>query len=344
MLNGIPRILIVRLSAIGDVVRVLPALRCLREVYPDAQIDWVVEPKSADLLEGHPDLDQVLVFERSKNFVDSFRQFRNVCKKIRTNRYEMLIDFHGILKSGLIAGFSGVPERYGFSRPRSRECSYLFTNHRTRLGPEVANRIHENLALCEQFSPGSKSLDVTIQVPPHAQDEIEDYFEATFDGAKRIVAMHVPVDRAEKQWPHEYFARLADDLIADGRFDVVLTWGPGQLEDVQRVAGQCRRAPEIAPEMASLKHYAWFIHCADLYFGADTGPMHIASAMGTPVVAVFGGTDPRQHEPLRKPYILLSAEECAEDKSLVAKASVEEQLRMVSPEAAYDACIKMCLG
>lgn len=341
MLNGIPRILIIRLSAIGDVVRVLPALRCLREAFPDGQIDWVVEPKSLDIVSGHPDLDRVLVFDRSHNFVDSVRAFRDMCRLIRTNRYDMIVDFHGILKSGLMTGVSGAKDRYGFARPRSQEASYLFTNHKTRLGPEIVNRIHENLALCDQFRPGFKSLDVTMYVPDDVQEEVEAYFEESFDGDKRVVAMHVPVDRPEKQWPYEYYARLSDELIADGRFEVALTWGPGQLDEVHRVADMCTRSPVIAPEMESLKHYIWFIQCADLYFGGDTGPMHIASAAGTPIVAVFGGTDPRQHEPLRMPYEILTAEKHGEDTRGLSKLAGAEKLRRILPETAYDMCVKL---
>ncbi|MCH7959172.1 MAG: glycosyltransferase family 9 protein [Candidatus Hydrogenedentes bacterium] len=336
MLNGIPRILIVRLSAIGDVVRVVPALQCLREAFPDAQIDWVVEPKSFDVISGHPALDNVILFERSEHALASARALWNTCEQVRKNRYEIVIDFHGIFKSGLITARSGAPDRYGFARPRSREGNFLFTNHKARLGPEVVNRLHENLALCNELSPGTKSLDVTLHVPEEIQEDVEAFFEETFDGAKRIVAMHVPMDRDEKRWPIEYYAELADELLSDGRFEVVLTWGPGQLSEAQNVAKLCKRSPAIAPEMSSLKHYLWFIQCAHLYVGGDTGPMHIASAMGTPAVIIFGGTNPEQHEPLRKPYRVLIADDVA------PKTSAPERLRSISPDRVYTACVDLC--
>ena len=98
-----------------------------------------------------------------------------------------------------------------------------------------------------------------------------------------------------------------------------------------------RRNPIVAPETADLKHYAWLIHRADLYFGGDTGPMHVASAMGTPVVAVFGGTDPAKHHPLRKPSEVLYTPPDAEG----GPCDAQERLEAITPEMAYDACVRV---
>jgi ADP-heptose:LPS heptosyltransferase len=189
--------------------------------------------------------------------------------------------------------------------------------------------------LCDLLCPRRESLDVTIYVPADVQEEIDEYFEETFDGGKFVAAIHVPVEREEKRWPAEYFAELADALLADGRFDVLLTWGPGQLPMVENVVQRTRRHPVVAPETATLKHLAWLLHRADLYFGGDTGPMHIAAAMGTPVVAVFGGTDPAKHAPFRKPCEVLYVK--GDGKGLDPR----ERLRRVTPDIAYDACVRL---
>ena len=341
LLNGVPRILIIRLSAIGDVVRVLPALHCLRDTFPNAQIDWVVEKKSADVLEGHPGIDQIIVFNRPEDTKSAAREFWALCKSIRANRYDIVIDFHGIAKSGLITALSGAAKRYGFSRPRSQELSYLFTNHKTKLGDEVKNRMLENLALCEHFARGWKSLDVFMHVPDDALDMSEMFMEESFTGAKRIVAVHVPVDRQEKQWPLEHFAAITDMLLSDGRFDVLLTWGPGQLEMVRQVAEMTSRNPVIAPETDTLKQYMALVQDSDMYFGGDTGPMHIASALDVPVVSVFGGTSPEQHSTLRQPYRILHASEFVDSPSELSQLSHAEMLSLITPEIAYDACVAM---
>ena len=344
MLNGIPRILIIRLSAIGDVVRVLPALHCLRETYPNAHIDWVVERKSSDVLEGHPGIDRLLIFERPSDFKEAAREFWALCKQVRANRYDMVIDFHGIFKSGLLTRYSGAPDRYGYARPRSQELSFLSTNHKTKVGMEIRNRMHENLVICEQFSKGWKSLDVLMHIPDDALEMSDAFMEESFTGAKKVVAIHVPVDRPEKQWPLKHFAVLADMLLADGRFDVLLTWGPGQQEMVRKVASLALRNPVIAPETDSLKQYMALIQDSDMYFGGDTGPMHIASALDVPVVAVFGGTDPEQHATLRQPYRVLHASEFVTDEARLKEMSVSERMASITPEIAYDACVALATG
>jgi len=335
MINGVPRILIIRLSAIGDVVRVLPALQTLRETYPNAQIDWAVETKSATILEDHPCIDQVLVFDRTERFVLAVKSFLGFCARVRRGRYDVVIDFHGILKSGLIAGCSRAPERYGFARPRSQEGSWLFTRKRLVLPFNDLNRTEENLLLCGLLCPHRDLSDVRIQVSPDVQEEVNAFFEATFDGGKQVIAVHAPVDREEKRWPTDYFVKLIDLLEADGRFEVMLTWGPGQFREVEDIVRKSRRNPVVAPETRDLKHYTWLIHRADLYFGGDTGPMHIAAAMGTPVVAVFGGTDPKKHAPYQRPCEILYAD--PENRKLPA----QERLRRITPEMAYDACVRI---
>jgi len=328
----------VRLSSVGDVVRVLPALHGLRTAYPDAQIDWAVEGKSASILDGHPDLDRVLVYDRSAEWGRSARAFLGFCKQIRDNRYDIAIDFHGIFKSGLITGCSRAPKRYGFARPRSQEGSALFTKERVKLFADNLNRIEENLLLCEALGVKRPSLDVTIHVPDDVRETVDAFFEEAFDGGKWVVAMHVPVDREEKRWPTAHFAALADMLAADGRFEVLLTWGPGQFDQIERVRPMTRHRPVLAPETPDLKHYAWLVRRSDLYFGGDTGPMHIASAMGTPVVAVFGGTDPAKHAPLRKPSEVLYD---LPDGEATGRLSAQERLRRLTPEMAYDACVRV---
>lgn len=340
MINGIPRILIIRLSAIGDVVRVLPALHALRDYYPNAQIDWAVECKSAEIVRGHPALDECLVFERTPGKWAGLASFRRFCAKIRARRYDMALDFHGILKSGWISRASRARDRYGFARPRGRELSHLFSNHKVKLPSMRMNRVAENLALCRAVGAESGNLEVTIHVPDDVQNEVDAYFDQASDGGKKVVALHPAVDRPGKQWPIENFALLSDLLLADGRYEVLVTWGPGQRELAEEVRTRSRRNPEVAPETPDLKHYARMVQRADLFFGGDTGPMHIAWALGTPVVAVFGGTDPAKHAPFRKPCEILYAGPKNPPK-LVSLPQAQAYLRQITPEMAYDACVRL---
>ena len=341
MINGVPRILVIRLSAIGDVVRVVPAVESIRASLPHAQIDWAVEPKSANVIEGHPALDHVLIFDREDSKIRSAVTFLKFILKIRRNRYDIILDFHGIFKSGLLSGFSKSATRCGFAGPRSKELSYVAMNKRLKLGEDVLNRVEENLLLSEFVAPRGDHIEPSLHVPPGTQGVIEDFFEETFEGGKRVVAVHVPVDRPEKQWPLAHFARLCDMLLADGRFDVVLTWGPGQKKQVQEVQEMSRRSLHICPEFSDIKHYIWIIHDSCLYVGGDTGPMHIAAVMGTPVVALFGGTDPERHAPFRPPYEILTAESCHPERGDLVGMAGAEKLALISPEQTYDSCVRI---
>jgi lipopolysaccharide heptosyltransferase I len=338
MINGVPRILIIRLSAIGDVVRVLPALHALRNRYPNAQIDWAVEQKSYEIVSGHPELDQIHVFERGEGGLENTGGFLAFCKIIRDAKYDWVIDFHGILKSGMITRASGAKQRYGFARPRAQEGSFLTTNRKVPLVSKFMNRIEENLELVKVVEAKAHSLDVTIDIPEDVEDTIEAYFHETFHGAKKVVVVHAPVDRPEKQWPIEFYAQLADMIMRDGRYEVLLTWGPDQRETVDAVLKLTHNKPHLAPETPDLKHYAALVAQCDLYFGGDTGPMHIASAMGLPVVAVFGGTHPAQHAPLRKPSRVLYAGPDIPVRS-IDRENADAQFREITPEMAYDVCV-----
>jgi heptosyltransferase-1 len=340
MINGVPRILIVRLSAIGDVVRVLPALHTLRNRYPNAQIDWVIESKSLDVVSGHPALDQLHVFERTGHIQHDLKSFLAVCRTIRAQRYDWVFDFHGILKTGLLTRFSGAEKRFGFARPRSQEWSHLATNQRIRLLSRFMNRIEENLELCKAVDAKCHSLDVILDIPEEVDDAIDAYFVRRFHGAKKVIAIHAPVDRPEKQWPLEYFATLTDMIMRDGRYEALLTYGPGQRAIVDQVVRMTHGKPHIAPATPDIKHYAALVEQCDLYFGGDTGPMHIASAMGTPVVAVFGGTHPSQHAPLRQPSRVLYAGPEIPTRS-IDYANAEALFRQITPEMAYDTCVEM---
>ena len=152
------RILILRLGAIGDVVRTIPVVEALRKEYRSAHIAWAVEPKSVDVLSGNPAIDELVVFERAPVCDGSIRQrvsgtLRNVAafvsfvRTLRRKRFDCVLDFHGIFKSGLAGWLSGAPERIGYSRAYSKELNSLFTNRRVSPGGRRISRFEKNASL-----------------------------------------------------------------------------------------------------------------------------------------------------------------------------------------------------
>jgi ADP-heptose:LPS heptosyltransferase len=268
------------------------------------------------------------------------RNFFQLRRKLRIEQYDYALDFHGILKSGFLAWSTRSKKRIGFTAPRAQEGSRWFMNQRVALPAERMNRVEENLALITAMGVSSEYQDTAMQIPDEVEEEVEAHLYSMRDGGKALAAVHVAVDRPEKQWPLNYFALLSDMLMADGRFEVLLTWGPGQEGVVSEVVEKMRRKPLVAPETPTLKDYAAMVRHADVYVGGDTGPMHIAASVGTPVVAIFGGTDPARHRPWRTPSTVLY-QGPTPAPARVSLAEAEGYLRQVSPEDVYDACVRL---
>lgn len=298
----------VRLSAIGDVVRTLPAVKGLRERFPDAYIAWLVEDKSSDILIGNPYLDKVIVFPR-RDLVGGARSGRTRFLKkfvsdLRAERLDTVLDFHGAFKSGLFSFLSGAQERIGFQRHHTKEFNFLFINHTVVPPGKRINRIERNISLVAALGASLLNLDVTMPVPAETRMKVEKMLDP-FDKRRPLVAIHPTTSRLFKHWDAENYAKVADKLLSDGAAQVMITYGPGEEEAAQKVVGYMRSNAAPLIPTRSLREYAWLVKQATVYFGSDTGPMHIASAMGTPVVALFGPTDPVVNGPYRQPHTIL---------------------------------------
>jgi len=343
------KFLVIRLSAIGDVVRTLPAVKGLRERYPDAYIAWLVEEKSSNILLDSPYLDRVMVFPR-RELVGSAGSraspaaragsLRRFIRELRVESFDTVLDFHGIFKSGVLARLSGAKERIGFARGYTKEFNWLFINRAVVPPGRRINRYERNISLVESLGAAPSNLDVTIVVPEAAKRGVEEFL-GQFDDSKPLVAMHPATSRPFKHWEPEKYARVADRLLTDGIAHVLVTYGPGEEDVARRVVAQMQSGAAPIMKAGSLREYAWLIKRADVYFGSDTGPMHIASTMCTPVVAMFGPTDPVVNSPYRQPHHVLykalpcspcSERRCSRDLECMTSITVEE---------AYDAIVRM---
>ncbi len=311
------RILIIRLSSIGDVVRTLPALASLRRQFPRAHIAWAVEDKSSGLLEGHPHLDEIVTLERKK-IVQSFRNplrfheglslLARFAVRISRPRYDLAFDFHGIFKSGLIAALSRSPKRVGFRRGFVKEFSYVFTN--TRVSPSDArlSRVTRNLELIKPFVRPENLTDRPLLAPAYEhRDKATAFIRGKFGDSHPVVAVHPGTSRQLKKWFPQSFARLCDMMAESLGARVMLTWGPGERDEVEHIRSLARTSPEIGIQTNGLLELAALFEMCDLMITVDSGPMHIASAVGTPVVAIFGPTDIRVNAPHWPPHKIVSS-------------------------------------
>lgn len=295
-------ILIVKLSAIGDVIHTLPALTALRRHYPDARITWLVEEAAADLVRGHEALDRVLV-SRRKHWVrelkgpgraKSLREMRDFIHALRDTRYDLILDFQALLKSGVLIALAKGRRKVGFGPGlEHQEHSYLFLNEKI---PAVDMEIHaldRGLMLLEAIGipRGKTTYDLPVgQNERRAADEL--LRRHGIAPSKPLVAVNPVAKWETKLWSTSSFARLADRLIHRCGAQVVFT-GSGQ--DRATISGILSRMAFPAASLAgetSLKTLTALYRRCRLLVSTDTGPMHLGCAVGTPVIALFGPTAP----------------------------------------------------
>ncbi len=306
--------LVIRLGAVGDVLRTLPAVHLIRKAYPGLHLVWIVEDLSRDLLEGHPEIDEVIRFPRREIRADRWHPRRlagrlaDLRRDLRSRRFGVALDFQGSLKSGLLALLSGAPRRVGFAPGHSRELSFLCATEWVRPASRWLNRVEKNLVLAEAV--GATGDEVTV-ILPERRDEgtrAEAILREAAPGCEPVVVVAPGTSRLQrhKRWPAASFARLA--LLGRRSLGCVslVTWGPGEENLARAVVAASEGAARLAPPMG-LRLLASVLRRAALFVGADTGPMHLAWVVGCPVVALFGPTDPRLNAPLGEGHVLLRA-------------------------------------
>ena len=286
---GEQKFLLVRLGSMGDIIHALPAAAALRGTFPSAQIDWAVEPRWTRLLEGNPDLTQVITAMRT-----SAGGMLATLSKVRAARYTCAIDFQSLYKSALLAFASGADRRIGFTSSYAREglAAAFYTE---RLNPRGPHKVNHNLTLA--YAAGAnKPAAARFPLVVDAQDEDAVSRELAKRALHEFFVLNPGGGWRSKCWPAERYGELHRKLAARFGWRGVVSFGPDEenlAEDVIGAAGE--PAPvalplPLGPLMALLRR-------AKFVVSADTGPLHLASALGAPVVGLYGPTDPARNGP-----------------------------------------------
>lgn len=328
------RILIVKLGAVGDCLHTLIAVRVLRERFPEATLGWVVETKSMEIVLGHPLLDHVHVWNRKQTSaslkeghpLQARGPVRRVVEEIRRIGYDVAIDFQNLFKSGYFAWKSGARRRIGFHR--LREGNFLFTNVRVRPKPTEYHMVERYLALLRPLGieVAAKPPAEPIFVPDEKKRIVDEFFAAQLPAGKAVLAINPAASLACKLWPVERYAEVADRLV--DAFDIVplLIWGPGEEKLVEGVQSRMKRQAFSAPP-TSIKELAYLLSKCRLYLGNDSGPMHLAAAMGCAVVGLFGPIDPARVLPWTDKHRVVEPEEPYSKRRSIAGLAVEPVYR-----------------
>ena len=307
------RILVVRLGAIGDALRVLPAVRRLRQERPGATIAWAVEQWVYPALAGNPHVDRFHVLDRGALRAGPWRALPEIVRfvrEVRAGRYQTVLDFHGRLKSGLVGWSTGAPVRIGYVRGQCTEGNHLFTNVHVTLDDPLENRVLRFLHLLRalgieaDFDPRETGLSVPADARERARRWHQEYGRpvvAAFPGTSRRQA-------AYHRWPAEKWIDLLGRLGSEGLGTMVF-WGPDDAQEARAIAAAvptgCRLAPATTlPELMAM------VALCRVYIGSNTAATHMAWLQGVPTAVFLGPAHPRTDAPLPPvPSRVLSAVE-----------------------------------
>ncbi len=282
------RFLLVRLGSLGDVIHALPAASALRDTFPEARIDWLIEPKWRRLLEGNPDLTEIISLEKK-----SAGGLITTVRKLRAAQYTCAIDFQGLYKSALPAFASGAPRRIGFPSTYAREgfASLFYTD---RINPRGAHKVDHNLTLAGAAGahPSPPRFPLTLRPEDEkqvaqelARHNLEDFYVLNPGGGWR-----------SKCWPPERYGELHHRLAVQHGWQGVITFGPGEEDLAEELISAAGNSAPLALPL-SLGPLMALLQRAKFVVSADTGPLHLASALGAPVVGLYGPTDPARNGP-----------------------------------------------
>ena len=308
------KILIIKLSAIGDVVQTLPALEAIKRTYPDSEIDWVVEEAAAGILEGHPLINRLLVSRRKtwlamlrkpSTVAQGWRELRLFIGQLRAVRYDIAIDFQGLLKSGIVIGLARAERKIGFAG--TRELSSLFLNERLPAYDVERHALERYLDIARYL--GAVDPPATCSLPIDREKALmRERLGKLEKGKKRVVVLNPVARWKTKLWQEDKFAVLADRLTAERGAAVIFTGSPADREVIGRIIGMMEHRPVNWAGETTLKELAALASLADLFITTDTGPMHLAAAAGGKVVALFGPTAPWRTGPFGSGHVVVRKE------------------------------------
>jgi heptosyltransferase I len=313
--SNIERLLIVRLSAMGDVIHTLPAAQALRDTFPEAMIGWVIEERWAELLcapgtarRGPRSAQRPLAdwvhpvnltgWRKSLLTISTAQQIAKVWNDVRAAHYDVAVDLQGAIRSAVLARWSGAHVVYGAAESRESPASLWYTRRAVARGVHV---VEQNVSVAEAVA--QRKLAVSrVELPRDAEAERRIEQRLAEMGIRGFAILNPGAGWGAKRWPAERYGRVARQL-KDFGVDAILNYGPGE-EDLAREAESASEGAARAMK-CSISELIALTRRALLFVGGDTGPMHLAAALQVPVVAIFGPTDPARNGPYATRSVVL---------------------------------------
>jgi lipopolysaccharide heptosyltransferase I len=333
--NAAPRILISRLSAVGDCILTLPLANAVRAHFPRAFIGWVVQGGPATLLEGHPAVDQLIVVK--KGWLGSPAEFAAVRRTLRSLQFDITLDPQSLSKSAIAAWLSGAPRRIGLARPIGRELAPLLNNQ--VLTPRTTHVVERQLELLRPLGIATGPARFDIPVRPEARRFVQRYLD-DFHLKNGYAVINPGAGWDSRLWPPDRYGRVARFLGETHRLPSVVAWSGAREQEwaetiVTRSGGHALLGPATTlPQLAAL------MASTRIFVGSDTGPLHLAAAMGAPCVSLHGTTEPKISGPYGQGHQVVQAF-YQEGSSRERRKADNRAMRAITVEMVCEACVRV---
>jgi lipopolysaccharide heptosyltransferase I len=324
-LDGIRRIALIQPSRIGDIVFSLPTLTGLRRLFPEARISWLVDERCRELVEDHPDLDEIIVIpfkaiekalkERQLTWV--WQTFRQLKKTLRERSFDLSLDLHGLAKSAFLVFMAGARYKLGSANTTGmKELSGLFSRE-IHPGPTDIHTVERNLAVIRYLGGNVENPQFKFRIPEAQKEDLQTRLEGLgISPAEKLIVIHPGAGWLSRRWPVPRYAELINKLHDDLPARLIVVGGAegGSKEDqlFQELFALIRVPVVNLVQQVNLKQLIALLERAHLFVGNEAGPMHLATALGKPVVAIIGPTRPELTGPFGpKTGIVRKAVECS---------------------------------
>lgn len=290
-------VLIVMLSALGDAVHVLPVANALKRAWPETRISWVIQPVAHQFVAHHAAIDEFFVFRRRRG-LEAWRSYAELRAAWAGRTFDVALALQVYFKAGLITKMAPARVKLGFDRARARDLNWLFTTH--RIPPHPVQHVQDQyFEFVRALGVDPEPVEWGLGPTEAERAEQRAFFERLDRPAASLV---IGTSKPEKDWPAEHWARLADALYADFGLVPMLVGGPSAAE--RQRADRIRElaaAPVIDALGDGVRRLVWLLDGSRIVISGDTGPLHMAVALGKPLVGLYGYTNPRRTGPYRRP-------------------------------------------